>query len=489
LLAQGSLLDVDSFGRAVPMVHYPPLFPFILAAVSWMFHVDPVVAARWLIAGLFGINTALLGLAGWRFLNSPRLGLLAACLALVFTPMVALHQMALSEPLYICFALIAFALIVCHLDDPGMIRLILAAAAAAMAFLTRYAGAAVVLTGCLALLFLQRKKFDRAIRDALVYSVVSCLPVGAWLIRNHLESGSPSDFLNGKFMNLAASLNTIVAGIDTVATWFLPGDLPLFLRVGFSAVLAVGLIIAGRIYGREGSRRYPQRDVLPAAAGLFVICNLVVLLATVLLLDGTTPVDDRLLLPLFAPLCLLLLWTLRTIHQRAGGTLVRFALPAVVIGLLVLTNSLRSAKHLLATSSSGRGYAGKEWQTSNLLAELRSTVGDAPIYTTLPSVIRFLTQQQVRQVPNTFSPRTERRNDNYESEMALLSRESQDPGIVLVYFKSSVNRWYPSEAELVQALDLTLLISDAQGSLYVSPRLASARRVAAFAGISQVGSR
>jgi 4-amino-4-deoxy-L-arabinose transferase-like glycosyltransferase len=449
----------------------------MLAALSWLAHIDLLSAARWLSAWLFGINTTLLGVASWRILRSPGFGLTSGLLALTFAPMVALHQMALSEPLYMCLGLSAFLFILRDLRTPNTVWLLLAGIATGLAFLTRYAGAGLVLAGALSLLLFGRKTRRLALTDAFAYSALSCLPVAAWLLRNHLQSGSASDFLNGKTLNLAATFDTILAGINTGSTWFFPGAVPPALRIAAGGAIVLG-VVAVYLYCLSSRRGDSGRDHLPLVGGIFAICNLLVLLATVLVLDGTTPLDDRLLLPLFAPLILLLFWTLQRARQGAVGGLIRL-LPSACVLLLLATNVPRSVKSLLRTARFGRGYAAQQWQDSALVAQLRMTPGEIPIYTTLPSAIRFLTKQPVRQLPNTYSPRTERKNENYEREMSSLFRESQNPGIAIVYFKSSVNRWYMPEAELVHALDLTLLSSDDQGSLYLSSRLVSGGRTAA----------
>src|ERR1051326_1659751 len=96
-------------------------------------------------------NTVLTGCLAFLASRSRAASLAAALLFLAAPPMVMAHTMAWSEPLYIAFVLCAIISLSAYLQMPRPWLLMAAAAAAALAFLTRYAGAAIVLAGIIAL--------------------------------------------------------------------------------------------------------------------------------------------------------------------------------------------------------------------------------------------------------------------------------------------------------------------------------------------------
>src|SRR5512138_2425133 len=60
-----------------PVTHFPPAFPSVLAFFGFL-GIDPLHAARFVNAFLFGLNAALLGILAWRMTPSLTAGLVLA---------------------------------------------------------------------------------------------------------------------------------------------------------------------------------------------------------------------------------------------------------------------------------------------------------------------------------------------------------------------------------------------------------------------------
>src|SRR5512139_1136094 len=60
-----------------PVTHFPPAFSSVLAFFG-LLGMDPLRAARWVNALLFGLNAALLGILSWRMTPSLSAGLVLA---------------------------------------------------------------------------------------------------------------------------------------------------------------------------------------------------------------------------------------------------------------------------------------------------------------------------------------------------------------------------------------------------------------------------
>ena len=89
-----------------PVTHFPPAFPSVLAFFGFL-GVDPVNAARWVNALLFGASAGLLGILAWRMTPSLTAGLVLAGLFVLCADLLQVYAMAMSEPLFIFLSLMA----------------------------------------------------------------------------------------------------------------------------------------------------------------------------------------------------------------------------------------------------------------------------------------------------------------------------------------------------------------------------------------------
>jgi uncharacterized membrane protein len=99
--------DIWLVGSLEPVTHYPPLLSLTLAAIG-LLGVDPLRGARILNILLFGANTGLLGLLGWRMTKSQPAGILLAALFALNASLLRIHVFAMSEPLFLFFSLLSF---------------------------------------------------------------------------------------------------------------------------------------------------------------------------------------------------------------------------------------------------------------------------------------------------------------------------------------------------------------------------------------------
>ena len=125
-----------------PVTHFPPAFSSILAFFG-IFGLDPLRAARWVNASLFGLNTWLLGILGWRMTRSLTAGLVLAALFVASGEMFQVHAAAMSEPLFIFLTLLAFWMFDLYFErDQHWLWLVACGIFVGLAYLTRYAGLA-----------------------------------------------------------------------------------------------------------------------------------------------------------------------------------------------------------------------------------------------------------------------------------------------------------------------------------------------------------
>src|SRR5215213_7763064 len=128
-----------------PVTHFPPAFPSLLAFFGF-FGIDPLHAARWVNALLFGLTAGLLGTLAWRMVPSLTAGLVLAGLFVLSGDLLPVHAMAMSEPLFIFLSLLSFWMFDLYFERDLHWWLGACATFAGMAYLTRYSGLALVAT-------------------------------------------------------------------------------------------------------------------------------------------------------------------------------------------------------------------------------------------------------------------------------------------------------------------------------------------------------
>src|SRR6202142_3055089 len=148
-----------------PITHFPPGFSSALVVIG-LFGLDPLRGARFLNALLFGFGTTLIGILGWRMTKSLTAGLVLAALFVLNGSLLQVYTTAMSEPLFIFLSLLAFWMFDLYFErDTHWLWMVLCGAFVGAAYLTRYAGLALVATFLVALFILHdtwRKRFIRA---------------------------------------------------------------------------------------------------------------------------------------------------------------------------------------------------------------------------------------------------------------------------------------------------------------------------------------
>ncbi|MGZ9223620.1 MAG: ArnT family glycosyltransferase, partial [Anaerolineales bacterium] len=175
-----------------PVTHFPPAFSSVLAFFG-LFGADPLRAARWVNALLFGLNAALLGILGWRMTPSLTAGVILAALFVASGEMFSVHAVAMSEPLFIFLSLLAFWMFDLYFErDHHWLWLIACGVFVGLAYLTRYAGLALVATFVVALIIL-RTTWKKRLSSIGIF-LASVIPwVLGWSIRNRLIAGNATN--------------------------------------------------------------------------------------------------------------------------------------------------------------------------------------------------------------------------------------------------------------------------------------------------------
>jgi hypothetical protein len=473
LLAGRGLGRLDGAGEFVPLTHFPPLYPLLLAAVAGLADVSVIQAARLTSAGLFGLNVFLFGRLSLRLLPWALPSFAAALLAAISPALLDRHLWAMSEPLYFALLLAFLFCLTCALREPGAPWLAAAAAAASLAAFTRYAGLSLIGTGALALALLGAERSrDRLVRAGLFTAMAALLPV-CWEVRTLVIAGTPT---NRALIWHPPGLGKLREAGLTIAGWVPYQAVPAETR--FAVVAALGLLVAvmllreRRGHDRAGGRSEPA--LLGIIAGLHGLVYLGFLGLSLTFLDASTRLRDRLLSPLFLVGLLMVVgllalrvprWWRSTSGRFSHGPL-SWVIAVGVFLLWAVPYAVISWGGLEESKRSGLGFSGRDWRQSETIARVRELGADLRLFSNEAFPIYFLTGRPVSWVPERLDPVKGLERSRYRQELESMQALVRASEAALILFRpNSLRPELPPLGEIVDGL--TPALEGADGVIYL----------------------
>ena len=454
-IAAGKGVGYSIGSRIFPLTHYPPLYPLALSPFA-LAGINAIDGARWLNALLLGLSILLVGASAWVITRSAAFSLLGACLAALSPALIGVHTWALSEPLYIFLSLACLLCLGLYLAGTptraALACLLASALLGSLAFLTRYVGLALLLTGVLGIALLSTQGWKRRSILLLTWAAIVGLPSAAWMLRNYFLSGTLTD--RALVFNLLTRKNLGMV-VNTLSTWFLPARLvngrELYLGIGL-ALLALGVGVFAAWYftraGKESRTRLAGFHPAFWLQAIQVPVYLGVLLLSKSLFDEGIGMSARILSPIYLPFIILMVGLLHRLWSTRGlaGKLIALGICAYL--LLFTTSGGIAAVNVLHADGPGGARARL---SSDSIAFLRSA-DDYPIYTNSPSSVYL---------------RTGKTGLSLGSFRHKLEAGSLEPDVYLVIFKH-----VPRGQDLpeVQGAGLAPLVDDAVASIYLYHR-------------------
>jgi hypothetical protein len=459
----------DYFGNRA--ILKPPLYPIILAAVSLVFRIDPLLSARFVNALLFGLIIWLSALLFRKHLRSafPFVEL-GTIYVLVSPAIIAVSLQVWADALFVVLVLLYLIFTDMYMEKRNAVSLVLLSLAVALASLTRYLGIALVLTGVIHILSSIRSDRLTRARHLLLFASISIPPIAVCMIRNYALTAtlfaynpltliSPHLTLGGRLENIYLLARAI---LRSVRSWYIPGQID-GLRPAL-LILAIGLIAAWEY--KKSWRKLSSLAVQIHPALLFTIVYTGVLLLT----DSAVNVlEVRYISPIFVPTTLLLLVLVRgalkpllerILPRRAG-------LLGVVLAVFMLIDPTEAAMRAMRRQmEKGSGYTGETWRSSETIryvTEHREPMSECATYTNGPDAMYLLTGLKTKSCPTDGLPRQEESKD----ASALKGPWPAENGGFLVWFNNLAWRKYQfSVDELERTGDIIEVAHLSDGSVY-----------------------
>ena len=426
-----------------PVTHFPPAFSSVLAFFG-LFGIDPLRAARWVNALLFGLNAALLGILGWRMTPSLTAGVVLAALFVFNGEMFSVHAVAMSEPLFLFLSLLAFWMFDLYFErHHHWLWMIACGTFVGMAYLTRYAGLALVATFAAALLILHTTWKKRLTSIGIL--LTSMLPwVLGWSIRNRLVGGNVT---NRAFVWHPLTSENIEPGLRVFSDFFipieplrrvvfrLPGFIEALIILVLGGVFVWVIVTAWRYLSNPQQERtgIEAREVLSFTTGLFIFAYLASIVASMLMFDAATKFKLRILAPVLVSLLILLV---------VFGIWLRSRRRDVVVALMLLLLGLSIYKQFVTFNTwakSELGYASFQWYDSKAMDYLSALPDDVMIYTNEPGAVYLYTGRGCYVLPDRFDSATAIAHTNFEKGVALMQADIHQGKAVLALFDAGEN--------------------------------------------------
>lgn len=440
-----------------PVTHFPPGFSSVLAFFG-LFGLDPLRGTRFVNALLFGLNTGLLAILVWRMTPSLTAGLVVAALFVTSGDMLAVHAAAMSEPLFIFLSLLAFWNFDLYFERPpssvgrGIAGewwwLVISAAFTGMAYLTRYAGLALVATFIVAICVLRtswRKRFT-----SIGIFLAGFLPFAlGWAIRNRIVADSGT---NRAFAWHPVTAENIKIGVRTFSELLIPVEtwrreilkqasiIEGMIIIVLGAALVWTVVKAWRYISRprqaaaleRGGKE--SREVISFTTGLYIFAYLAAIVASMSMFDAATKFQLRILSPVFVGLLILLVAL--GIWMRKNYRPFVVAATVILLGLSVYKQANTFAHY----SQGGLGYASFQWYDSEAMAYLRSLPADVNIYTNEPAAVYLYVGRGAKVLPSRYDSATTQERSGFEDGVAQMQDEINQGLAVMVLFDTGGDR-------------------------------------------------
>jgi 4-amino-4-deoxy-L-arabinose transferase-like glycosyltransferase len=426
-----------------PVTHFPPAFSSLLAFFG-LFGVDPLHAVRWVNALLFGFNAALLGILGWRMTPSLTAGVVLAALFVTSAEMFSIHAVAMSEPLFIFFSLLAFWMFDLYFErHHHWLWMIACGTFVGMAYLTRYAGLALVVTFIAALLILHTTWKKRLTSIGILLASTAPWILG-WSIRNRLVAGNAT---NRAFAWHPLTSENINPGLRVFSEFFIPIEswrrvllrqpsiIEAMIALVLGSVLVWVILTAWRYLSKPQHERTGKeaREVLSFTTGLFIFAYLASILASMLMFDAATKLKLRILSPVLVSLLILVVVLGIWLRNRRREV-------AVVLTILLLALSIyKQAITLNTWAKSELGYASFQWYDSKAMDYLSALPDDVMIYTNEPGAVYLYTGRGGYVLPDRFDSATTVARTNFEKGVAKMQADINQGKAVLALFDEGEN--------------------------------------------------
>jgi 4-amino-4-deoxy-L-arabinose transferase-like glycosyltransferase len=423
------------------ILHWPPVYPAVLALASALTGLDSLRAGKCLHVALIGLLFILFNIILMK-VSQVKATWWIANLLLLFSIPLTVFLILWSEGLFMALLLVFILFFVRWIESEKRSLLILSAFIAGILLITRYAAIGLLGGIFIYLLFFYRTNIKEKLLSFLIFMAVLILTVLPWIIYTEVAGNGESI---RSFVFHLFSLRDLEDMINTFKSWLLPESF------GFGSFILPILLIITVIFLIFIPVKYADIkkqlffNLLLNKSFMIIMLSmslsyLFFLLLAITFFDAQTMLDNRMLSPLYLTGLLLIIPLLNWLFSDRRILIAGFIFLFIVISGMSVHSYQVWHDHYLH----GRGYTSKYWKDSETLKKLVD-LKEYAFYSNGVDVIKLYFPEKamtVKRLPTWRNPHTLKKNELYEFKKLEMKQLISDGSHILVYFEKITWRDY-----------------------------------------------
>jgi hypothetical protein len=235
------------------------------------------------------------------------------------------------------------------------------------------------------------------------------------------------------------------------------------------AVLSVAGII------RRRALHGPPHPAIVRLLLLFVPVYVAIVMLNNAALRVYTPLEPRILSPLFPPLAILTLVTVRSgLAQLPAARILRPLLAGLAV-VFVGVSLFQAALYVERGYVNGLGFNNRLWRDSETLQQLPALAGSGTLYSNAPEAIYLYLERPAEKLPKAVEVGTLLPNPNFAAANEKMRRDIDTEGALVVLFDVA-GRHSAADDRLIERLGVRPVAETRDGKIYAASDFGEAAR-------------
>jgi|GEM_PF-3634321 len=439
------------------LTHWPPLFPIILWACGLLG--DAPYSMQYVHCIVLGLISLVAFCFTYSATKSTAASFGAGLLVGLGSPLISVSTKLWSEPIFCLLAISAIAILVRYIKSANYYLLIALGLICALAFLQRYSGITLVISSVIVILLCLRSSINLKLVNITIFGVISCVPVGLWILRNFLMNAT---FSGERFYSVDKIIPSIEAAFTQLGSFIVPDiEWDIYsLIIGGGIFLYAWFIIIREVLSRNSSA---APDVVAVILSIYIVIYTMFIVYALL----TACCAARFFAPLYPAVIMFSIISLR----KAVCLLKSYDNNEKLLICLFFALLFLGVLHAIATynyaSSVKEVRYGLSWKNNNVLTFVRGMDDKKDIcaFSNGPELVYFYSEVSCVKRAGEKKP--------YYHDVDIDTREkvfaqirASEKNVIFVWFERlSESRFYTIDS-LKKHFSVTLLFSSNQGAVY-----------------------
>jgi len=414
--------------------HWPPVYPIVLGTCALVTGADVFEIGIYLNAFLIILYGFILVVI-LKELKLPSILSYLLLLLLIFGLPTTVYQFFWSEGLFLVFFIATILFFVKWTKYNNWKFILLAGIFSGLFFITRYAGIGFI-AGFSLFTLIRKNTIHLRIRNLIIY----LLPIVIAFLIWHLYANSfGQQSLDRKLYFKPIEFSKIKMGLSTLYHWFIS-----------YTYISLPLLITIFVYYILELKKYDKKKIMPfnwfvVLLILLIFSYLSFLIFSILTLDSLTPLDNRILSPIFPVLVILLGLALNFFIQRKSTNRITY-----ILIILLITNALISSLEVWKSHyQNGKGFTNEIYTSSEMLKNV-SQNEDITIFSNHIYLLRFYSTSKAKFLPRKVFQREKVANKAYKKDIDTMKQLVSNGLGEVAYFNHPANRYLMLKEDILK---------------------------------------